>query len=75
MIVNEEEEQGTCTDIAQIVQTAHKIEPSHIATLVPAQNNYVGTEWTMPNGLKVTVKQGDLVEAETEVRGYSEPGK
>jgi len=24
-------------------------------------NKYIGTEWTLPNGLKVTVRQGDLV--------------
>jgi len=59
MIVNKEEEQGARTDVVQIVQTAHKIESGHIATnfqkLVPVHNNYVGTEWIMPNGLKVTV--------------------
>jgi len=33
----------------------------------PADNNYVGTEWIKTNGLKVIVRQGDLVEVEAEV--------
>jgi len=28
---------------------------------------YVGTKWTMRNGLRVIVKQGDLVDVEAEV--------
>jgi len=33
----------------------------------PIHNNYVGMEWKMPNGLKVIIKQGDLVNETTEV--------
>jgi len=54
-----------------MAQTALKIVPRDSATNIQkfaaAHNNYLETEWTMKNGLKVMVKQGDLVEAETEV--------
>jgi len=43
------------------------IEPSQVITVMPAYNNYVGTVWTMVNGLKVIVKQGDLVDALADV--------
>jgi len=43
------------------------IEPNQVITVGPAYNNNVGTEWIMVNGLKVIVKQGDLVDAEAEV--------
>jgi len=54
------------------VQTVRKIVPSfnvaNIREFVPAHNNnYLGTEWTIENRLKGTVKQGDLADAETEV--------
>jgi len=32
-------------------------------------NTYIGIKWTMPNGLKVTIKQGDLVNETSEVIG------
>jgi len=35
-----------------------------------AYNNYVDTEWTMANGLKVIVRQGDLVDVEAVVIVY-----
>jgi len=43
------------------------IEPGQVVAIGPAYNNYVGTEWTMTNGLKVTMRQGDLVDVEAEV--------
>jgi len=43
------------------------IEPCHVIAVGLAYNNYVGTEWIMANGLKVIVRQGDLVDVEAEV--------
>jgi len=71
IIESKEEERGAGTERVLMAQTALKIVPSASATnvqkLAPAHNKYLGTEWTMKNGLKVTVKQFDLVDAETEV--------
>jgi len=41
--------------------------PSKVIAVGPAYNNYVGTEWTRVNGLKVIVKHGDLVDAVADV--------
>jgi len=43
------------------------IEPNQVIAVEPAYNNYVGTTWTMVNGLKVIVRQGDLVDALADV--------
>jgi len=43
------------------------MEPRHVIAVGPAYNNYVGTKWIMVNGLKVIVRQGDLVDVEAEV--------
>jgi len=43
------------------------IEPNEVIAVGLAFNNYVGTEWTMANGLKVIVRQGDLVDVEAKV--------
>jgi len=42
-------------------------EPLYIMAVGSANNNYVGTEWIMVNGLKVIVRQGDLVDVEADV--------
>jgi len=43
------------------------IDSHRVIAVGPAYNNYVGTEWTMAHGLKVIVRQGDLVDVEAEV--------
>jgi len=43
------------------------IEPNQVKAVGTAYNNYVGTEWIMVNGLKVIVRQGDLVDAEADI--------
>jgi len=43
------------------------IEPNQVIAVGPAYNNYVGTELTMVNGIKVIVKQGDLLDALADV--------
>jgi len=43
------------------------IEPNQVKAVGLAYNNYVGTECIMVNGLKVIVRQGDLVDAEADV--------
>jgi len=53
--------------IAARWETGGLIEPNQVKALGPAYNNYIGTEWTMVNGLKVIVRQGDLVDAEADV--------
>jgi len=47
--------------------TGSLIEPNQVKAIEPVYNNYIGTEWTMVNGLKVIVRQGDLVNAEVDV--------
>jgi len=55
----------------QIECSVHKIELTlriaNVQKLARIHNNYLGREWTMQNGLKVIVRQGNLVDAETEV--------
>jgi len=43
------------------------IEPNQVIAVGPAYINCVCTEWTMVNGLKVIVRQGDLVDAMADV--------
>jgi len=49
------------------ISTECLIEPDCQVAEGSTNNNYVGTEWIMVNGLKVIVKQGDLVDVEVEV--------
>jgi len=51
---------------ARLVADCH-IEPNQVIAGGPAYTNYVGTEWIMSNGLKVIVRQGDLVDTEADV--------
>jgi len=43
------------------------IQPGEVIAVGPAYNKYVGTQWTMANGLKVIVRQGDLVDAPADI--------
>jgi len=47
--------------------TEFPTEPFYIIAVGAANNNYIGTEWIMVNGLKVIVRQGDLVDVEADV--------
>jgi len=47
--------------------TGSLFEPNQVMAVRPAYNNYIGTEWTMVNGLKVIVTQGHLVDAVVDV--------
>jgi len=49
------------------ISTEGLAEPIHLVAAGSANNNYVGTEWIMDNGLKVIVRQGDLVDVEADV--------
>jgi len=51
----------------RVTSTECLTEPNYQGAEESVDNNYVGKEWIMDNGLKVIVKQGDLVDIEADV--------
>jgi len=49
------------------ISTEGLTEPIHLVAAGSTNNKYVGTEWIMVNGIKVIVRQEDLVDVEADV--------